>query len=277
MPGPDLHLHSTASDGTLSPSQIVALAESVFCPVISLTDHDTVAGVSEALEAARDTTVSVIPGVELSAGVGDRGIHLLGYHIDHTDSTFLTRLARLRQIRLERAERIVHALARDGFALTIDDVLEVADGGSVGRAHIAQLLVSTGRVPSVNEAFVRLLGSSAPYYVPKPVSAPEEVVGWITDAGGVAVLAHPALSNAEDLIPMLRQAGIAGIEAYHSAHDAASSARLAALARSLGLVATGGSDFHGAIREGEGLGTTAVPDSVVAELEAARDARRTCL
>ncbi len=272
VPGPDLHLHSTASDGTVTPSGLVELAATVCCPAIALTDHDTTDGVAEALAASRGTSVTVVPGVELSAGIGERGMHILGYHVDHNDPALRARLERLREVRVERAERIVYALSEAGFALTIAEVLDAADGGSVGRAHIAQRLVVTGQVPSVREAFVRLLGSAAPYYVPKPVESPGDVIGWIRKAGGVPVLAHPGLSRVDDLIPSLVEVGLLGIEAYHPAHDAAATQHYAALAADLGMIATGGSDFHGLDREGDSLGSVGVPANVTAALTAAHEA-----
>lgn len=267
MPGPDLHLHSSASDGAHAPAELVRLAHVAGIPAIAITDHDTVSGTAEALAAAAPLSLAVISGVELSAGHGDRGMHILGYHVDHTSERLNARLAELRSIRVERAERIVYALARDGFRITVSDVLDAADGGAVGRAHIARLLVDSGQAPSVAEAFSTLLGKTAPYYVPKPVHEPEEMLAWIAEAGGVAVLAHPGLSGVDDLIPRLAGAGLAGLEVYHPSHDADQTTRYAELAASLGLVATGGSDFHGLHREGDALGSVDVPESVVSDLE----------
>lgn len=269
MPGPDLHLHSTASDGVLAPAAIVELASRAGCPAIAITDHDSVDGVAEALEAAAPTSVTVIPGVEFSAGVGERDLHLLGYYIDDTDPTLLAALERLRRIRVERAERIVNSLHEAGLSVSLDDVLALADGGAVGRAHIAQLLVASGQATSVADAFQRLLGRSAPHYVPKPLCSPAEVIGWIRGAGGVAVLAHPGLSKVDDLVPGLVDAGLVGIEAYHSAHDAETVQRYVRMAQRLGLIVTGGSDFHGLDREGDRLGSANVPVEVVANLAAA--------
>lgn len=271
MPGPDLHLHSTASDGVLAPAALVELAARAGCPAIALTDHDSVAGVPEALAEAATTPVTVIPAVELSAGVDGRDMHVLGYHVDHTDPTLLARLQRLREIRAERAERIVASLHEAGIDVALEDVLRLADGGAVGRAHVAQLLVSTGHAASVEDAFKRLLGRAAPHYIPKPLAAPAEVIGWILDAGGVPVLAHPGLSQVDDLIAELVGDGLAGIEAHHSAHDAETVHRYVELAHRLGLIVTGGSDFHGLDREGDQLGRANVPVDVVDRLAEARD------
>ncbi len=263
---PDLHTHSSASDGTLSPSEIVRSASGLGVPAVAITDHDTVDGVAEALAEGLRCGVHVIPGVELSAGVGDRGMHILGYHIDHTDPTLLARLAGLREIRMTRAERIVTALQRDGITITPDDVEAAADGGTIGRAHIARLLVENGAASSVADAFERLLGEGRPYYVPKPVSEPADAVGLIVAAGGVPVLAHPQLSRVDDLIPELVSAGIRGLEAYHAQHDPATAARYAQLAESLGLVVTGGSDFHDPDRDGVSLGDGGLPVEAIEAL-----------
>lgn len=269
MPGPDLHLHSTASDGLLSPAELVAEAARLKLPAIALTDHDTVSGVSDAIAAADTTGVAVIPAVELSSGVDDRDLHILGYHIDHADPMLNARLSDLRAIRVERAERIVSALQRDGYSIATADVLAAASGGALGRSHIARVLIDAGHVSSVDEAFRTLLGSSAAYYVPKPVAEPAEVIGWIREAGGVAVLAHPGLAGADNLIGDLVEAGLVGLEVYHSSHDAAARSRYAHLARSFGLIATGGSDFHGSGREGADIGTADVPVHVTEALAAA--------
>lgn len=274
MPGPDLHLHSTASDGVLDPSALVELASRAGCPAIALTDHDSVAGVAEALMAAAGTPLIVIPAVELTAGVDGRDMHVLGYHVDHTDPTLLAHLRRLREIRAERARRIVASLNEAGIDVALDAVLRLAGGGAVGRAHIAQLLVATGQAVSVEDAFRRLLGRTSPHYIPKPLATPGEAIGWIRAAGGVAVLAHPGLSRVDDLIGDLVGEGLLGIEAYHPGHDADTVRRYADLAGDLGLIATGGSDFHGLDREGDRLGSASVPDHVVEQLATARDAIR---
>jgi predicted metal-dependent phosphoesterase TrpH len=273
MPGPDLHTHSTASDGALAPAGLVARAAGLGLPAIAITDHDTVAGVAAAIAAGAQFGIDVIAGVELSAGMGDESVHILGYFIDHTNADLLERLVELRAIRLERAERIVRALNDGGIGVSIDDVLRIADGGAVGRAHVAQLLVEQGHVGSVPDAFRQLLGSSAPYYVPKPVFSPREVIGWITAANGVAVLAHPGLSRADALIPALVAEGIIGLEAYHGAHDAEQRVHYERLAAAHGLIATGGSDFHGDDHEGGELGSADVPEGSLDALYAAHAGR----
>jgi len=268
--GPDLHIHSTASDGTVAPADIVARATKMGLPAISLTDHDSVAGVSAALEAGTRLGITVIPAVELSAGVDGRSMHVLGYFIDHTDLVLTERLERLRAVRLDRAERMVRALAAAGYGIAIADVLLEADGGAVGRAHVARTLVARGYADSMPDAFDRFLGHGRPFYVPKPVAAPAEVMRWISEAGGIAVLAHPAVSEVDDLIEGLAAEGLAGIEAYHRDHDQAERERYTALAARLGLIATGGSDFHGDDRPSGGLGSARVPPAVLDQLLALR-------
>ncbi len=239
----DLHIHSTASDGTLTPAQLVTLARERALGTIALTDHDSVEGVAPALQAAH--AVTVIPAVELSAESDGRSLHILGYFIDHEDPGLLEHLRTLRQTRLLRARELVRILGDAGFEISLDDVLSHGPGGSVGRAHVARALVDAGHVPTVSAAFDRLIGRGKPYYVPKPVATPEDVIATITGAGGIAVLAHPAVSAAEDLIEALVPAGLSGIEVFHAQHTEADRMRLLCLAEALNLAVTGGSDFHG--------------------------------
>ncbi|MDI6900371.1 MAG: PHP domain-containing protein [Anaerosomatales bacterium] len=264
----DLHIHSTASDGTLAPAALVAMARDAGLRAIAVADHDSVAGVAEALAAGRDAGVIVVPAVELSAGLDARGLHVLGYWIDHTDAALLDTLERLRAERLQRAERMVAELARGGYGITIDDVLARAGGGSVGRAHIAMALVDAGRVESVAAAFGDLIGRGKPYYVPKPVASFAEVIGYIHAAAGLAVLAHPGVTKADDAIDALVDAGLDGLEALHAEHDDGDRERYAALAAARGLIVTGGSDFHGPGQAGGRIGAGDVPDDVLETLVA---------
>jgi len=268
--GPDLHIHSTASDGTLTPGEVVARAAALGLPAISLTDHDSVDGVGEALEAGTRLGIRIIPAVELSAGADVRSMHVLGYFIDHKDPVLGERLERLRAVRLERARRMVEALAHAGYGIAIADVLLEADGGAIGRAHVARTLVARGYVGSLPEAFDRFLSRGRPFYVPKPVAEPHDVISWIREAGGIAVLAHPGVSEVDDLIEGLVARGLAGIEAYHRDHDDAERTRYLALATRLDLLVTGGSDFHGEERPNGGLGSADVPPDVLDQLLAAR-------
>lgn len=262
----DLHVHSTASDGTLTPRDLVLRAAERGLSAIALADHDSVDGVPEALAAGERAGVTVVPAVELSAIHEERDVHILGYFIDHASTRFRDRLRELRDARLDRARRIVEVLRADGYEVDLDDVLALSDGGAVGRSHVARALVDRGHVTDVREAFERLLGRGKPYYVPKDVTAPAEVVGLVREAGGLPVLAHPAVTGVEALVAALVPAGLAGVEAYHSEHDPAQTARCVELAREHGLLVTGGSDYHGPSTTGAELGVPEVDDAVLAAL-----------
>lgn len=269
----DLHIHSTASDGTLAPSALVAAAQSAGLTTIAICDHDSVGGIAETLEAARSHGIGVIPGVELSAETDNISVHILGYFIDHTDAELGRLLGRLRDIRLDRARAIVQALAVGGYDLKLEDVLSFSDGGSVGRAHVAMALVAARYVPSMGAAFSRLLGRGRPFYVPKPVPEPEAVIAAIRAAGGLAVLAHPGVSGTGHLIEALQAAGLEGIEAYHAQHSAEEREHFARVARERGLVVTGGSDFHATTTGRASLGDGGLPEEALAVLVSAAGAR----
>lgn len=269
----DLHIHSTASDGTLTPSALVGAAQGAGLTTIALCDHDSVAGIAEALDAGRSLGIGVIPGVELSAETDGISVHVLGYFIDHTDAELGRLLATLREIRLDRARAIVQALAGGGYNLKLEDVLSFSDGGSVGRAHVAMALVDAGHVPSMGAAFSRLLGRGRPFYVPKPVAEPETVIAAIRAAGGLAVLAHPGISGTGHLIEGLQKVGLEGIEAYHAQHSAEEREHFARIARDRGLVVTGGSDFHVAITGRTQLGDGGLPEDALTALVSAAGER----
>lgn len=262
----DLHAHTTASDGTCTPIEIVRRALDLGLDVLAITDHDSVAGLAPAMDAAAGTHLRVIPGVELSAVDRDRDVHVLGYFVDPTDAVLLSHLADLREARMRRAASIVEALGRSGYDVTLDDVLALSDGGAVGRSHVARALVDRGHATSIADAFRRLLGREAPFYVPKDVRRPTDVLRVIREAGGIPVLAHPAVSRIEDLIRPLASAGLAGIEAYHADHAPWQRAELARLGRRLGLLVTGGTDYHGVHAPNPELGTVPIPDADVEAL-----------
>lgn len=267
----DLHVHTTASDGTLTPAEVVRLASENRLTAIAITDHDSVEGVSEALESAEALSgaVTVIPGVELSAVHDGRDVHILGYFVDHDDRALQDHLSDLRAARLNRAEAIVHALAAAGYEVLLDEVMDLSDGGAVGRSHVARALVHRGHAADVSDAFRRLLGRGRPFYVPKDVRTPSEVLRVIVDAGGVPVLAHPGVTDVDDLIPTLVSEGLRGIEAYHSEHGPEETERYARLAAAHGVLVTGGTDFHGPSAPNPPLGSLEMPPSVLRELLAA--------
>jgi len=266
----DLHAHTTASDGTLAPDALVARAIERGLDVLAVTDHDSVAGIAAAVAAARGTALTVVPGVELSAVWEDRDVHVLGYFIDAEDAHLLAHLEDLRLARLHRAEAIVAALREAGYDVRIEEVLDLAGGGSVGRSHVARALVNGGHVPSVPDAFANLLGRGRPFYVSKDVRSPVDVLEVIRSAGGLSVLAHPGVTHVDDLVPTLVEGGLSGIEAFHAEHTPEDRERYARLAADLGLLVTGGSDFHGIGTPAAELGSVDLPPEAVERLLAAR-------
>lgn len=259
----DLHVHSTASDGTLSPSQVVALALERGLSVLAIADHDSVDGLLEALEAAAGSGLTLVPAVELSAVAGSLDVHILGYFIDHQDPTLHVRLADLREARFRRARTMVAMLADAGYAVDFEDVVSLTDGGAIGRSHIARALVDCGHAQSVRDAFERFIGRGRPYYVAKDVRSPAEAIATIRRAGGVAVVAHPGVSGLDPIMRELVDAGLGGIEAHHADHTPEQRERYAMLAAELGLLVTGGTDFHGHGAPNPELGLVDLPEEAV--------------
>ncbi len=269
----DLHVHSTASDGTATPSQLVSLALRNQLDVLAIADHDSVSGLSQAQAAAERTPLTLIPAVELSAVSDGVDIHILAYFIDPTDPRLLAELEDLRAARFRRAEAMVGALTDAGYAVSLEDVLALSDGGSVGRSHVARALVGSGAAESVSDAFKRLIGRGMPFYVPKDSKSPEAVISAMRDLGGIPVLAHPGVTRADHLIPELIGAGLLGIEAYHADHTVVQRDAYAQLAAESGLLVTGGTDFHGPHAPNPALGSVDVPDEAILALLAAGERR----
>jgi len=262
----DLHTHSTASDGELTPTELVSLALARGLTTIALTDHDSVANVDATIDAARGTALQVIPGVELSADVPKGEVHVLGYFIDWHDPDFLAMLVKFRHGRYGRAERMAKKLTALGAPISFDRVKEIAGDASIGRPHVAQALVEAGHVATVTEAFDKYIGREGPAYVERFRLTPEDAVALILRAGGVPVLAHPR-EVTEWVFPLVK-AGLLGLEVHYGMYDDMTRAELARLAKQYGLIATGGSDFHGLNKMGHlsGLGQNAVPPDVVEKL-----------
>lgn len=262
----DLHIHSTASDGTLAPAAIVELAARNGVDVIALADHDSVTGVAEATHAASELGITVIPAVELSAARDELSIHILGYFIDPTDSELISRLDALRVARVRRAESIVAALRDAGYDISLDEVLALSQGGAVGRTHVARTLVSAGHASDVSDAFERLVGRGKPYYRPKDVMSPQAAIELITDAGGLAVLAHPGISGTQGLIGELIGYGLGGVEAYHVDHTPEQRAELLGIAREHALLVSGGTDYHSPDAPHPDLGELEFPEADIRAL-----------
>jgi predicted metal-dependent phosphoesterase TrpH len=277
----DLHAHSTASDGTLAPEELVDLAAETGLAAIALTDHDTLAGVPAAVARGKERGVDVVPGLELGLEWEKAGaMHLLGYFVPPEDEHFCGELERLRQIRLSRGQRIVEKLKGLGMEISFERVEEISGGNSLGRPHVARALVEQGAVANVNEAFDRYLSKGRSAYVQREMLTPEQGIRLIKSVGGVAVLAHPGTlklggRSLAKCVEELQGYGLDGIEVIWSGHNQRKRHALQALAQRLGLLATGGSDFHGeskpGIKLGRGLhGNVQVPDSVLAQLRERR-------
>ncbi len=262
----DLHVHSTASDGTFTPTQLVSAALAAKLDVIAIADHDTVDGQAEAAEAASSTSLTVIPAVELSCLVGDADVHILGFHIDPEDPALRARLDELKLARLRRAETLIRTLTDAGYDVTLDDVLRHAEGGSVGRSHIARALVSTGHAADTREAFDRFIGRDRPFYIAKEAQSASEAILLIHAAGGVAVVAHPGIGDVGRHLDEMRAAGIDGVEAHHADHDPSQRETFAQYAADHGLLVTGGTDFHGPSAPNPALGDIDVPEEAVETL-----------
>ena len=278
----DLHAHSTASDGSLTPTQLVRHARNLGLRAIALTDHDTIEGNAEAAQAAQRLGVEVVPGVEMSSHYPTGTMHILGYFIDFRNSGLAAELARLQEVRLERNRAIAAKLKDLGIDIEFEDVLRLAGPkGQVGRPHFARALVERGVVGSIEEAFERYLKKGAPAYSAKFRLPPAEAISLIRQAGGVAALAHPFTLHLDDdqerlktLLCELKALGLSAIEAHYSEHSAEQEALYVAAARQCGLALTGGSDFHGANKEGvelgSGYGRLRVPYRLLEELKIIR-------
>lgn len=263
----DLHIHSTASDGVLSPSEVVRLALEQGLSTIALTDHDALSGIPEAQAAALGTGLEVIPGVEVNSEGSWGDLHFLGFYV-HVGSPLLNeRLQAMREARIGRARQMIENLARLGMPLDWEEVQMLAGGESVGRPHIARALVSRGYVTSTRQAFDRYIGRNGPAYVPRLRLTPGEVIEAIRQANGVAVLAHPAYSGVLDRIAEFVSYGLQGVEVYYPEHSPQDIQALLTICRKYDLLATGGSDFHGPHHsEGAPLGSVYVPEECVLRL-----------
>jgi predicted metal-dependent phosphoesterase TrpH len=268
----DLHTHSTASDGLFAPAELVRLAQAAGLDLIGLTDHDSTEGLAEAHEAGARQGVVVIPGVELNTDLPNQGgeAHVLGYYIEWERPEIQTHLRFLRDARERRGERMVERLRGQGFEITWARVRELAPG-AVGRPHIAHALIERGYANSVDDAFARYLNRGQPGYVPRFKLHPADAVRLIRAARGVSVLAHPARIPAleDEVLPNLVIAGLQGLECYYGEYDEAMVERLRGLADTYGLIATGGTDYHGPGLHPTPLGGRFVPP------EAAERLRRT--
>jgi 3',5'-nucleoside bisphosphate phosphatase len=254
----DLHTHSTASDGTLPPEQVIEAAERCGLAALALTDHDTIDGVARAREAGERAGIRVIAGTELSVFHQDHEVHLLALHLSHLDA-LEKRLGELRASRHARAEKIVDRLNALGIPLTLEEVLQQSNGGSVGRPHVARAMIARGAVHDFRDAFVRYLGANGSAFVPKDRLLVEDAIAIVHEAGGIAIWAHPGDGGRRERLEPLVAAGLDGIEIRHPSHSSEDMKRLQALSDFFGLVPSGGSDWHGAAEGPRRLGMMDVP------------------
>jgi predicted metal-dependent phosphoesterase TrpH len=254
----DLHTHSTASDGTLPPEQVIEAAERCGLAALALTDHDTIDGVRIARDAGERLGIRVITGVELSAFDRDHEVHLLALHLSQLDA-LERHLKQLRDFRYSRAGRIVEKLNALGVPLTLDEVLQQSNGGAVGRPHVARALISRGLVPDFREAFTRYLGNNGSAFVPKDRLSIEDAISIAHEAGAIAIWAHPGGDGRRERLEPLVTAGLDGIEIRHPSHSSEDMKRLTALADFFSLVPSGGSDWHGSSDGPRRLGMMNVP------------------
>ena len=279
--GIDLHIHSTASDGSLTPAEIINRAQRLNLAAIAITDHDSIYGSKEALQAGIPPSLKFLTGVEISAAhptffPGSGSFHILGYCIRLDNQALNQALNRLREARKNRNPKIIKRLNELGLKISLEDVNPTIAHGQLGRPHIAQVMIKKGFVKSMDEAFDQFLGAGKPAYVDKNRIGCEETIKMIRDAGGVPVLAHPALLNInddfqlEELIQNLIKIGMRGIEVYYPEHSPEQMQRYRELANKYNLLITGGTDFHGSITPkiemGTGKGTLFIPYKLYEEL-----------
>lgn len=243
----DLHIHTTASDGKLSPAEVVQLAKRCGLSGIAITDHDTVSGLADPilLKIAADDGMQVLSGIEINTDFEDEEVHILGYFINVTHPQLLKRLAEIKKARLDRTEKIINRLQAMHLDVSLDRVYEVAGNGTVGRPHIAQVMIENGYAGTIKEAFEKYLVRGGPAYVPRYRLLPDEAIRLIKMAGGVSILAHPGLIKNQMLINKIVEMDVMGIEVFYPEHTEYQIHNLLNFAHTNGLLITGGSDFHG--------------------------------
>ena len=271
----DLHLHTTHSDGSFTPTEVIDLAHKAGVTALAITDHDITTGILEATLAGQEHGIEVIPGVEISSTMGTSELHILGYFLDYQDARLNERLARLRDSRHRRNPKIIELLQAAGIAITYEEVRTLAGTDSVGRPHIARVLMEKGVVASAKEAFDLWLADGRPAYVPRELPTPSDAMQWIREAKGIPVLAHPTWvkptdGTLTDLVRQLKADGLDGVEVHYSTHTPRQTREYLALAKQLDLLVTGGSDFHGLTKPdidvGVGKGALHVPGSLLDKL-----------
>lgn len=274
--GVDLHSHTTASDGALSPRELIGEAVRRGVRVLAITDHDSTEALAEALdEVQKHPPMILVPGIEINCDADGGEIHILGYFVEYDTEWFQTFLRQQRAERVARVHRIAARLAELGMPIDPEEVLALVQEGSAGRPHVAQVMLSRGYVKTYREAFDRYLRAGGPAHVPRRKLSPAQAVATIRKVGGVPVLAHPGFAELDEVIPDLLGSGLMGIECYYPEHSPAQTRHYLQMCRDLSLVATGGSDFHGPhVGRTNTLGSPAVPLSVYEALKAKAEVAR---
>lgn len=275
----DLHVHSTESDGTLTPEDLVAEAKKVGLAAFALTDHDTCQGVGKTMPCAASAGIELIPGIELSTDYHGKEVHIVGLYIDIENEQLLKKTAEYRKCRSERNALMVEALRKEGLSITMEELVAENPDCVITRANIARFLYEHGQIKSVREAFDRYIGDHCKCYVGRLKVASTDAVRLIKEAGGTAILAHPLLyglsnTNLQKMIDELKPAGLDGLEAIYSTYTTGEEQQMKRLARENGLLISGGSDFHGSnkpdIALGRGRGHLYIPYSVLETIKAGR-------
>lgn len=271
----DLHVHTSASDGALSPCQIVDLAIASAIQGIAITDHDTINGLEPAIlyKNENEFSIDIIPGIEMNTEAGEQEVHILGYYIDYHNSRLIKRLEEIRWARYERAQKMIHKLNGLGMSISFDQVQDLAGGDLIGRPHIALALIKNNYVFSIAEAFNKYIGKGKPAYVNRYKFLPQEAIDLIKTVGGIPVLAHPGLIADEPVILDIIKLGIEGLEVYYPQHDENQIAKFLDLSRKYNLLVTGGSDYHGNSNENfrNSLGCSFITHNLIAKISAHRN------
>lgn len=263
----DLHCHTTASDGLLTPTELVRLVAKLGLKCIAITDHDTIQGWEEAMQAGSIYQIQILRGIELNTDWQGKEVHIIGYELDRSSGYLDEKLKSLREARIQRMLEILERLKALGIVISEDDVRQFAQGESIGRPHIAQVLLTRGFIQSIREGFERYIGMGAPAYVPRHKLSTEAGIELIRKAQGVAVLAHPGINRLEEGISALVDIGLQGIEVWHSSHKLEDIKRYSTIAKQYHLITTGGSDFHGEVQKpGVEVGAWGVSLDVVEQI-----------
>ena len=274
----DLHTHTTWSDGSFTPTELMEWAHQHAIQALSITDHDTTDGLDEALAMSHSLAMDLIPGIEISTRFQEREIHVLGYFIDYQNPIFQTRIRQLQSTRLTRIQAILQQLQHVGILISLDEVQQLAGSGSIGRPHVAQVLIRHGHASNFKEAFEKYLGTRGKAYVPREIPEAAEILRWIREAGGVAILAHPFWEGyrQEEINPAcqrLVEQGLQGLEVFYGTFSAKQISFNLHLAKRFDLLVSGGSDFHGTYKPeiaiGKGKGALKVPQTALDKLRKA--------